>query len=33
MTGCPDRPADLIDRVREITGDEREKPPVGRPHV
>jgi hypothetical protein len=25
--------ADLIDRVREIAGDEWEKPPVGRPHV
>ncbi|WP_230415439.1 transposase family protein [Micromonospora tarapacensis] len=34
MTGLPiDRLADLIGRVREIVGDEWEKPPVGRPHV
>jgi hypothetical protein len=25
--------ADLIDRVREIVGHDREQPPVGRPHV
>ncbi|MDG4789832.1 transposase [Micromonospora sp. WMMD1102] len=34
MTGLPtDRLADLIGRVREIVGDEWEKPAVGRPHV
>ncbi|WP_018803900.1 transposase family protein [Salinispora arenicola] len=34
MTGLPaGRLADLIDRIREIVGDEWEKPPVGRPHV
>jgi hypothetical protein len=34
MTGLPsDRLADLTSRVREIVGDEWEKPPVGRPHV
>jgi hypothetical protein len=34
MTGLPaGQLTDLIDRVREIVGDEWEKPPVGRPHV
>ena len=34
MTGLPTGwLADLIGRVREIVGDEWEKPPVGRPHV
>jgi hypothetical protein len=34
MTGLPTgRLADLIGRVREIVGEEWEKPPVGRPHV
>lgn len=34
MTGLQaGRLADLIGRVREIVGDEWEKPPVGRPHV
>lgn len=34
MTGLQtDRLVDLIGRVREIVGDEWEKPPVGRPHV
>ena len=34
MTGLPtDRLADLIGRVREVVGEEWEKPPIGRPHV
>ena len=34
MTGLPsDRLAELISRVREIVGEQWEKPPAGRPHV